>query len=152
MNLLTKMLVAVVTTIGISTGAMAQDRATPGEAKALADLAAAHVTKVGPERAFSDFSAGGQWKSKDLYVIAYDMKGNCVASGANAQLIGKNQLELKDPNGMLIIKEMITASTPGHGSIDYRWTNPVTKNIEAKTTYVVKLANYDGFVGAGAYK
>jgi hypothetical protein len=35
------------------------------------------------------------------------------------------------------------------GWVDYQWPHPDTKKIESKSTYVRKLANYDGWVGVG---
>jgi signal transduction histidine kinase len=141
-------------TLAFAGAALAQDKATLDEAKAMAEAAAAHVKKVGAEQAFKDFNdkATTVWKKKDLYVFAYNMKGDCVAHGANDQLIGKNQIELKDPNGKPVVRELIAAATKGTGRVDYDWPNPVSKKVEAKASYVVKLAEYDGFVGVGAYR
>lgn len=150
--MLKKSTVAAVAAFGLVAGAWAEERATPAEAQALAQKAAAHAAQVGAEQAFKDFSGDAQWKVKDLYVFAYSMKGDCLASGANAQLIGKNQINMKDPDGKPFIQEMIAALQGGKHSVDYNWPNPLTKKVEPKTSYVVKLANYDGFVGAGAYK
>jgi cytochrome c len=154
MKMLTKLIVGVVAAVGISTSVWAQDRANKDEAKAMAEQAAAYVAKVGPEQAFKEFSdkSNAKWKNKDLYVFAYNMKGDCVAHGANESLIGKNLIDLKDTNGKPIIQEMMTAVKPGSGTVDYAWAHPQTKNVEAKTSFVVKTANYDGFVGVGAYR
>ena len=146
-------LAACALTLAVNVAAAAQDRATLDEAKVMAEQAAAHVKKVGPEQAFKDFNEqGSTWKKKDLYVFAYNMKGDCVAHGANAQLVGKNQIELKDPTGKPVVKELIDAAKSGTERVDYVWPNPVTKQVEPKATYVVKLAGYDGFVGVGAYR
>jgi cytochrome c len=154
MKMLTKLIVGVMAAVGIATGAWAQERANKDEAKTMAEQAAAYVAKVGPEQAFKEFSdkSNAKWKNKDLYVFAYNMKGDCVAHGANETLIGKNLIDLKDTNGKPIIKEMMTAVKPGSGTVDYAWAHPQTKNVEDKTSFVVKTANYDGFVGVGAYR
>jgi len=36
------------------------------------------------------------------------------------------------------------------GWVEYKWQNPVSKAIEAKATYVVRVGQYS--VGVGAYK
>jgi cytochrome c len=140
--------------LGLNAAASAQDRATLEEAKVMAEQAAAHVKKVGPDQAFKDFNdqSSATWKKKDLYVFAYNMKGDCVAHGANAQLVGKNQLELKDPTGKPVVRELIDAAKSGAPRVDYVWPNPMTKQPEPKASYVVKLAGYEGFVGVGAYR
>jgi cytochrome c len=134
--------------------AMAQERGTKDEAKAMADAAVAHVKKVGAEKAFKDFSNDkANWNKKDLYVVAFDMTGNCLAHGANEKLIGKNLIEMKDQSGKYFTKAMID-STKGTGSgwTEYEWVHPVTKKLEPKSTYSVKLAGFDGLVAVGIYR
>ena len=136
-------------------GALAQDRGTKDEAKAMAEAAAAHVKKVGAEKAFKDFSNDkATWNKKDLYVVAFDMAGNCQAHGANEKLIGKNLIEMKDQTGKYFTKAMIdsTKGPAGAGWTDYEWVHPVTKKLEAKSTYSMKLSGFDGLVGVGIYR
>jgi signal transduction histidine kinase len=136
-------------------GALAQDRGNKEEAKAMADAAASHVKKVGAEKAFKDFSTDkATWNKKDLYVVAFDWAGNCLAHGANEKLIGKNLIEMKDQSGKLFTKAMIdsTKGAAGSGWTDYEWVHPVTKKLEAKSTYSVKLAGFEGLVGVGIYR
>ena len=74
-----------------------------------------------------------------------------VAHGGNAKMVGKDLIDLKDPDGTEFVKERITiAKTKGSGWQNYKWNNPVTNKIEAKTAYVEKLG--DLIVGCGAYK
>ena len=134
--------------------ALAADAGTKDEAKAMAMAAVEHVKKVGPDKAFKDFTTDkAAWTRKDLYVMAYDAKGNCVGHGANEKLVGKNLIELKDPNGKQLVKEMTdTAMGKGSGWVEYDWPHPLTKKVEGKVTFVHKLANFDGWVGVGVYR
>jgi cytochrome c len=138
----------------VSLSAVAEERGTKEEAKTMADSAVEHVKKVGPEQAFKDFNTDkAKWTKKDLYVFAFDMKGLCLAHGANEKLVGKNLDELKDQNGKLFVREMATLATgKGVGWVDYEWAHPQTKKVEDKTSYVRKLANYDGYVGVGFFR
>jgi cytochrome c len=148
------MLVALLCIVGFQATAVAQDRGTKDEAKAMVDAAVEHVKKVGPEQAFKDFSTDkATWAKKDLYVFAYNMKGDCTAHGSNSALVGKNQMDLKDTTGKPIVKELIEkASSAGQGWVTYEWNHPQTKKPEPKDTYVQKLSNFDGLVGVGAYR
>jgi hypothetical protein len=139
---------------GLAGAGLAADRATPEEAKALAEQAAEHVGKVGPEKAFKDFNDGANpvWRKKDLYVFAYDMAGQCLANGGNGKLVGTNQIDLKDPNGKPVVREFISAAGKGAGSVEYVWSHPQTQSVEGKVSYIVKVKNFDGFVGVGAYR
>lgn len=138
----------------VSGHALAQEKGTKDEAKALAEQAAAHVKKVGPDQAFKDFTADkATWTKKDLYVFANDLAGNTKAHGANDKLIGKNMMELKDQNGKLFIKEMSElAKSKGSGWVEYDWAHPQTKKVDGKATYVIKLSNFEGYVGVGVYR
>jgi len=138
----------------VSFSAAAQERGTKDEAKALADSAVEYVKKVGPDQAFKDFAADkAKWTKKDMYVIVLDMKANMIFHGVNEKLMGKPMWEMKDQNGKLFNQDMVkTAQTTGSGWIEYDWVHPVTKKIEAKTTYIRKMSNYDGFVGVGVYR
>lgn len=134
--------------------AFAQAHASAAEAKALAEKAAAHIKAVGPEKACDDFSTkDGKWQDRDLYVFAIKFDGTTVAHGANKGLVGKNLLEMKDANGKLFLAEMLElAKTKGSGWIDYLWSNPQTKKVEPKSTYVLSVQGFDGYVGVGIYK
>lgn len=147
-----QMLIAAVAITGLVGHAAAQDKGTLSEAKAMAEQAAAHVTKVGPEKAFQDFNdkSNSTWHKKDLYVFAYNTKGDCVAHGSNHELIGKNRSDMKDPSGKPVVQELLAAAKNGGGQVSYQWPNRLTKQVEAKTSFVVKLTNYDGLVGVGA--
>ncbi len=148
-----KFVFAAVASIGLMAHASAQVNGTKDEAKALAEAAVDHVKKVGPDKAFKDFTTDAAWKKKDLYVMAYDNKGTVVGHGANDKLIGKNLIDMKDPNGVMVVSELTkVATTKGEGWVDYSWPHPQTKKLEDKSTYVRKLQNYDGWVGVGVYR
>lgn len=135
--------------------AFAQERGTADEAKTLVEKGLAHIKAVGNDKAFADFSdkESGKWTSKDLYIFANKFDGETVAHGGNKTLVGKNLIDIKDPDGKLFIKEMIeTAKTKGSGWVDYSFTDPQTKKLAAKTSYVARIPGYDGYIGVGTYK
>lgn len=148
-TLLTLLLVGVV-----SVSAMAQERGTKDEAKALANAALVHIKKVGNEQAFKDFTMDkSNWTKKDLYVFAMDGKGATLAHGANEKLVGKNMMELKDQNGKAFVRELTELSaTKGEGWVDYDWAHPVTKKVEGKSTFVKRIPGFDGSVSVGTYR
>jgi signal transduction histidine kinase len=152
MNFLQHVTIAAVASFGLVSTALA-DAGTREEAKAMTEAAVAHVKKVGPEQAFKDFTTDkANWNKKDLYVMAYDNTGKCVGHGANEKLIGKVLIELKDPNGKPLIQELMKAAKNGGGWVDYDWAHPQTKKLEGKSTYALKLSNFDGWVGVGVYR
>ena len=54
--------------------------------------------------------------------------------------------------GKYFIREFSSvAKTKGKGWIDYNWSNPTTKKIEPKSTYILKVSD-DRLIGCGIYK
>jgi hypothetical protein len=126
----------------------AAGQATPDEAKALAIKAAEYLKSVGRDKAFPEFDAkDGPWHDRDLYVTVLDDKGLVLAHGNNPGLIGKSVAELKDVDGKPFIRDFL--ATKDAGWTDYKWQNPLTKAIEPKTQYNVRVG--DDIVGVGAY-
>jgi len=122
--------------------------ATEEEARAMAIKAADYLKSVGPDKAFTEFNAkDGPWHDRDLYVTVEDGKGIMMANGANLGLVGHNVLDLKDPDGKLFQREKLEVKETGW--INYRWLNPLSKAIEQKTMFIVRVGEYA--VGVGAY-
>jgi cytochrome c len=146
---------AALALLTLASAAFAQDRGTPAEAKAMLEQAVADVNAVGAEKAFADFtdSNNSKWHHKDLYVFVVKFDGMTVAHGANKALVGRNLIEVKDPDGKLFIKAMIDeVKAKGSGAVDYSFTDPTTKKISAKTSYVARVPGYDEVIGVGVYK
>jgi len=118
----------------------------------LVSKAVAHVKAVGKDKALASFNdPTGPFVKGDLYVFAYTLQGVILAHPMNAKLIGKDMTTVKDSDGKLFTKDFIaTVNGPGKGWVDYNWTNPTSKKIEAKSSYVAKAG--DIFVGCGIYK
>lgn len=139
-------------------GAAAQDRpvdrGTRDEARAMVERAIDQMRKVGPEQAFKEFTdpANAAWHVKDLYVFAYTMQGRNVAHGANDRLVGRVLIDMTDPNGRPLIRDLRDTAAQGGGWVEYEWPHPQTRRIESKASYVRKMLNFDGFLGVGVYR
>lgn len=121
------------------------------DAKALVEKAVAFVKAQGKDKAFKEFTEGAQFKKDDLYIFVIDDKGVTLAHGGNPKLVGKDMSGLKDADGKFFIKEMADAAkAKGSGWADYKWTNPITKKIDNKSTYYQKTD--DIIIGCGVYK
>jgi signal transduction histidine kinase len=75
-----------------------------------------------------------------------------LAHGANEKLVGKNLIDFKDQNGKLFVQELIATGSKGEGWVDYDFSNPVSKKVEPKSSYVKKIPGFDGIVLVGAYR
>jgi hypothetical protein len=126
---------------------MAQERGTLQEAQALTDRAVLHMREVGPESAINDFNdPHGNYVDRDLFVIVYDPNGT-IMTGVPA-LIGKNARSLTDVTGKEFGQDIINAAHSADGSwVEYHMTNPVTRKVELKTSYVRRSNDYVVFVG-----
>lgn len=138
--------------LGVSLGVPPALAAPKDDAIALVTKAVAHVKDAGKDKALADFNdPKGAFVKGDLYVFAYTLQGVILAHPMNPKLIGKDMTEVKDSDGKLFTKDFIaTVNGPGKGWVDYNWTNPTSKKIEAKSSYVAKAG--DLFVGCGIYK
>lgn len=136
----------------LATPALAQEVGSADDAKALLTRAVDHIGKAGAPAAFKDFSdPKGAFIDRDLYVFCLTAAGEIAAHGGNPALMGKNLMAVKDSDGKTFVAEMLqVAGSAGAGWVDYKWSNPTTKKIEAKSSYVIKVA--DGACGVGIYK
>ena len=125
---------------------------TAVEAEAMVKKAVAFIKSEGKDKAFSEISnPKGRFIDRDLYIFVYDMNGKCVAHGFNQKMIGKELIDMTDPDGKFYVKERVEiAKTKGRGWQDYKFTNPISKKLEQKKAYIEKVD--DLIVGCGIYK
>jgi methyl-accepting chemotaxis protein len=135
-----------------ASAALAQDMATPDEAKAMSQQAQAAVNALGSEAAFAAFAAeDGDFRDRDLYVFCMDMDGVMLSHAIKPDLVGQNLLDFNKYGDELFKAMIATAKDPGEGWVDYNWPYPGTDEVRAKTSYV--MTNDEGFFcGVGAYK
>ncbi|MGZ6231439.1 MAG: cache domain-containing protein [Syntrophales bacterium] len=133
------------------TSVSAQQRGTAWEAKKMVEKAIAYIKANGQEKAFVEINnPSGLFVDRDMYITVIDMNGKCLARGFNPELLGKDLTEMKDPDGKFFIKERIEmAKTKGSGWQNYKFTDPITKNVEPKTAYFEKYG--DIIVMCGTY-
>ena len=149
-------ILAAVLALAIGAPAAAQDKSkgTAAQATAMVDKAIAHIKKVGRDKAFADFSSKKEpWVDRDLYVVVYDMKGKVLAHGSNDKMIGKDVIDLRDNDGKYFVKERVEMMSKGpeaKGWQDYKFMNPVSRQIEQKSMYLRRFE--DLIVGCGIYK
>ena len=140
--------------VGLALGfvATATHAATPAEAQALSERAAAYIQQVGEEKAFGDFTRpDGGFTQGELYVFCYDHNGVNKAHGANPAFVGKDLLHLKDPDGKEVNVEIVKLGFgQGRGWVDFKWPNPTNKKIQQKSAYVIRTN--DVVCGVGYYK
>lgn len=122
------------------------------DAIAMVDKGLALIKKSGKDALIKEINAKNpEFVVGDLYLVVRSVDGTILAHGTNPRVVGKNMLDLPDADGKYFRKEIIeVAKTKGKGWVDYKYNNPVTKEIEKKSTYVVLSG--DVIVEAGIYK
>ena len=131
-------------------GATPGERGTPEEAQALLERAVALVESEGEERALAVFNdRKGPFVDRDLYVFCMGPEYKITAH-VDLGMRGVDVATLKDPDGKQIGREMIEIAKRGGGSIEYRWVNPVSKDVEPKVSFLKPAG--EQLCGVGAYK
>ncbi|WP_306548088.1 cache domain-containing protein [Desulfobulbus sp.] len=144
--------VAVFFSMGCLVGfANAGDQGTKDEAVAMVKKAIEYIKSNGNDKAFEEISnPKGKFVDRDLYVVVYDMAGKCLAHGQKANMVGKELIDFKDADGKEFMKERVELmKKQATAWQDYKFMNPVSKQIEAKSMYVERSG--DLIVGCGIY-
>ena len=144
--------VMVVLLLGGWLTALAGEFGSREEAQAMVERAATFYKANGKDKALAEFgNPKGQFIDRDLYLITYGLDGTRLSHPYNAKLVGKSAMEAVDFDGKPYGQEMIQlANTKGSGWVDYKFTDPTTKKLSDKTTYVLKVG--DIIIACGVYK
>ena len=147
-----KMLKLLMLLFSLTLLAPASHAAGPEDAIAMVDKGLAYIKKNGTEALVKEINnKNPEFIKGDLYLYVRSIEGPILAHPINPKLLGKNMLELPDANGKLYRKDIVElAKTKGKGWVDYLYNNPVSKEIEKKTTYLVRSG--DVILEAGIYK
>jgi signal transduction histidine kinase len=135
----------------ISFQSIAAERGTEAEAEALVKKAIAYYKKNGKEKSMDEFSKSpGPFVDRDLYVTVLTLQGDSLAH-INPQMRGKNTLDYRDMDGKYPIRERTElAKKDGKGWQEFKFFNPMTKEMEIKRTYFEK---YDNLIfSSGAFR
>lgn len=134
--------VAVAAAIAL-TPAAAEEYGTAREAESMVKAAVAHLRKVGREQAYFDFTfRSAPFMDRDLYVVVYGMDGKVFAHGQNARMVGREVIELKDPDGKPFVKERVElARSKGSFWQDYKFSDPISNKVLPKAMYCERLDN-----------
>jgi cytochrome c len=123
------------------------------EAVALVQNVIASIKSVGREKTIAEINdlQSGKYRDRDLYVTINDLRAKNLAHGANARMQGKDLIDLKDADGKFFMRERVDiAKAKGKGWQDYKFVNPVSKQIEPKSMYFERYE--DLIINCGIYK
>jgi len=122
------------------------------DATALVEKGATFMKAKGKKEMIKRINAKDpEYVQGSLYLVMRDDKGVVLANPVNPAMIGKDLLDVPDVDGKLFRREILdVAKTKGKGWVDYKFKNPASGKVEAKTTYIYKVG--DVTLEAGIYK
>ncbi len=150
MRKIIRALLLLLTMTGGTALAMAQNFASPAEARAMLDKAAVFLKENGPEDAARVFmDKGGPFRDRDLYVSMFRADDGVRLAHAYPRMVGRSVKDSFDANGLPYGKILLdTAVEKGSGSLDYKILNPMTGEPMDKTGFVRKVGGFILVVGA----
>lgn len=89
--------------------------------------------------------------SDDGYMFVYDLDGVNIVHGSNQALEGRNLMALKDPNGILLIRDLIDAGKKGSGFVEYMWDEKTRGGLTPKLGYATAMYDKRWILGSGFY-
>ena len=85
------------------------------------------------------------------YFFIYDKQGVAVVHASSPKNHGKNLLSLRDPNGVMIIQELIKAGQSGGDFFAYVYAKPGSASPQPKLSYAAPIKGVDWYIGTGVY-
>jgi signal transduction histidine kinase len=136
----------------VSLACSAEEFANAADAEKMVHKAVKMIAAGDKAKAYAEFTDKKPgWIDRDLYVVVYDLQGKVLAHGQNPKMVGKDLIEMKDPDGKAFVKERVElAASKGKFWQEYKFTDPVTKKVLPKSAYCEK--SDDAVVCSGIYK
>jgi methyl-accepting chemotaxis protein len=85
------------------------------------------------------------------YFFVYDREGVTIALPPSPNVHGVNRFDLKDSNGVYLIRDLLDAANRGGDSIIYHYPKPGETNAAPKLAYSMFIPGTDFFIGTGVY-
>ena len=86
------------------------------------------------------------------YIFVYDFNGVVLSDPVQRQNIAKNLYEMKDANGVMVIKDLIDISRAKEGGfVEYQWLKPTSGSLSPKISYAKSFEPWGWMVGTGVY-
>ncbi|MEI8173454.1 MAG: cache domain-containing protein [Deltaproteobacteria bacterium] len=122
------------------------------DAKRWVDKAVDFYKASGKRIALAEYTnPNGQFVQDEMYLYALNPRGTMLAHGVNEKFVGEEFVDIKDYDGKSFIREIVdAANSTGSGWVEYKWYNPVTKEVLPKMVYFKKVD--DLIICSGVYK
>jgi polar amino acid transport system substrate-binding protein len=126
---------------------------TPEKLVAFVEKAYEYAHEHGQEAALREFNnRTGRFVEGELYIFAYDTRGNTLALPFQPDLIGKNRWNVTDANGAAFIREIVETSQSGGGFVHYLYSDPSDNFKNKRKLSYVMMVDQDWIIGSGIYE
>ena len=141
-----------VSALEISVGDFQLRQGTADQARQLVFDAVVHINKVGLGDAKSAFhDKNGPFIDRDLCIFVFDRDGFYTIHGALPEREGTNLAEIQGLDAAQLVNDAFEVCDAERGGwVKYAITNPLTGDVQGKSSYVVPL-NDKQLIGCGCY-
>lgn len=87
----------------------------------------------------------------DGYFFVFDTGGRNLQHPRQPELQGQDLWNLRDTQGVPVIRELIARGHEGGGFVRYLWEKPSTRTLTPKLAYAISLPRWNMVVGTGVY-
>jgi two-component system NarL family sensor kinase len=88
---------------------------------------------------------------QDGYFFVYDYDGNNIVHPRQAFRPGRNWIDLVDPDGDMVIANLIEKAREGGGMHQYKWQKPSSGVMADKLSFAAGLEKWHWMIGTGVY-
>ncbi len=90
-------------------------------------------------------------ENKSGYFFIYDRDGICMSLPPKRELEGKSLIDMKDKNGLYLVKELLARANQGGGFVTYVWPKPPSNDDVEKLSYATTIPGTAYMLGTGIY-
>ncbi len=145
-------LIQQASTLEISVGDIRLRQGTADQARQLVFDAVVHLRTAGYDQAVRDFhDKRGVFIDRDMYIFIFNRSGFYEVHGAMPEKDGSDMRTIAGLDAEQLVADAFAVCDQEQGGwVNYTITNPVTREVQAKTSYVVPLDD-NRLIGCGCY-
>jgi two-component system, NarL family, sensor kinase len=87
----------------------------------------------------------------DGYFFVFDTGGRNLLHPRQPELQNQDLWDLKDPQGVPLIRDLIARAHEGGGFVQYLWQKPSSRTLTPKLAYAISLPRWNMVIGTGLY-
>lgn len=87
----------------------------------------------------------------DGYFFVFDTGGRNLQHPRQPELQGQDLWDLRDAEGVPVIRELIARGHEGGGFVRYLWEKPSTRALTPKLAYAISMPRWNMVIGTGVY-